>query len=105
MTDMMAILKTIPLFQDLAETVLAKLIERIDERSYRVGDYLFREGERGEELFILSQGEVEIARQLGETSIPIARLGEGNFLGEGCFWMKRRTPPFAERLSIARRLF
>ncbi len=84
MTDMMAILKTIPLFQDLAETVLAKLIERIDERSYRVGDYLFREGERGEELFILSQGEVEIARQLGETSIPIARLGEGNFLGEGC---------------------
>jgi CRP-like cAMP-binding protein len=55
-------------------------------RSYAEEDVLFREGDAGEELFVIEQGEVEILKKKdsGEP-ITLAALGPGDFFGEMAF--------------------
>jgi putative ABC transport system ATP-binding protein len=47
-------------------------------RQFMPGEVIIREGEVGEELFLISEGEVEIDREGRE----VARLGPGDFFGE-----------------------
>ena len=50
----------------------------ITTRSFAAGDMIFREGEEAEELFIITQGEVEI-RLNGRV---LEQLGENDLFGE-----------------------
>ena len=83
MPERLAILKRVVLFQHLTDQDLQEVAERINRRSYKLGDYLFRAGDERSELMIIQSGEVEICRGVGEVERPVARLGEGNFTGEG----------------------
>src|SRR5437763_17148784 len=47
-------------------------------RQYMPGEAIIREGDIGEEFFLISDGEVQVERQGQE----IARLGSGAFFGE-----------------------
>jgi CRP/FNR family transcriptional regulator, cyclic AMP receptor protein len=49
---------------------------------YRVGDVIFEEGSTGRELFVVLDGEVEIAKINGERKTVIVTLGKGEFFGE-----------------------
>jgi CRP-like cAMP-binding protein len=50
--------------------------------SFATGDYIFREGELGTEMFIIQDGEVHICKTLkGETHV-LSRLEKGDFFGE-----------------------
>jgi CRP-like cAMP-binding protein len=51
-------------------------------RDYAVGDVLFREGERGEEMYVIQSGVVQILKRVGDQERPLATLGRGEFLGE-----------------------
>jgi CRP-like cAMP-binding protein len=52
-------------------------------RSYKDGEVLFREGDAGDELFVIGGGEVEIRKESGSgESITLAHLGPGDFFGE-----------------------
>src|SRR5580692_8354268 len=51
-------------------------------REYRAGDVLFREGERGEEMFVIQSGVVQIVKTVGQEQRSLATLGRGEFLGE-----------------------
>jgi CRP-like cAMP-binding protein len=51
-------------------------------REYRTGDVLFREGERGEEMYVIQSGLVQILKKVGEGERPLATLGRGEFVGE-----------------------
>ncbi len=51
-------------------------------REFRAGDVLFREGERGEEMYVIQSGVVQILKRVGETERPLATLGRGEFVGE-----------------------
>ena len=46
------------------------------------GAYLFREGEAGNEMFVIQEGQVRISTRAGEEEIVLATLGRGEFLGE-----------------------
>ena len=83
MTEFITTLKKIVLFKDLTEEELGQVAERVSGRTYPLGEYLFNAGAPRSELFIIQSGEVEILRELGDVKKTIARLGEGNFLGEG----------------------
>ena len=49
---------------------------------FQAGDYIFREGELGTEMFIVQEGEVHISKTLvGETHV-LSRLEKGDFFGE-----------------------
>lgn len=51
-------------------------------KHYDPGEVLFREGDRGEFLFVIQRGSVRLSRQLGGRDITIAELAAGDFLGE-----------------------
>jgi CRP-like cAMP-binding protein len=46
------------------------------------GAYLFREGEAGNEMFVIQEGQVRISTRAGAEEIVLATLGRGEFLGE-----------------------
>jgi CRP-like cAMP-binding protein len=51
-------------------------------RDFSAGDVLFREGDEGQEMFVIQGGRVQVTKRVGETDRPIAVLGRGEFLGE-----------------------
>jgi CRP/FNR family cyclic AMP-dependent transcriptional regulator len=51
-------------------------------REFRAGEVLFREGERGEDMYVVQSGTVQILKHVGGADRPLATLGRGEFLGE-----------------------
>ena len=76
-------LKASPLFANLNEDEMEMIAELCKERVYEPGKVIFKEGEIGDSLFIVDNGEVEILRSdsNGETK-SIAIINKGDFFGE-----------------------
>ncbi len=49
---------------------------------FGVDDVIFEEGSTGRELFVVLDGQVEIAKVDGASKTTIVRLGKGEFFGE-----------------------
>jgi hypothetical protein len=49
---------------------------------FAAGDYIFREGDLGTEMYIIHDGKVEILNRLGEEDRVLAVLEKGDFFGE-----------------------
>jgi CRP/FNR family cyclic AMP-dependent transcriptional regulator len=52
------------------------------ERNLKAGEVLFREGEKGSEMYLIRAGKVEISNSAGGAKKVLATLSEGSFLGE-----------------------
>ena len=52
------------------------------QRTVEAGDYVFRQGEKGIDLFVIQSGRVEISRGEGDERTVMATLGQGAFFGE-----------------------
>jgi aspartate ammonia-lyase len=76
-------LSHILLFQDLTDGELQLVADRVINRTYPLGEYLFSIGRPRTEVFVIRSGEVEILQEVGDIHQTIARLGAGNFVGEG----------------------
>lgn len=50
--------------------------------AFGVDDVIFEEGSTGRELFVVLDGEVEIAKINGASKTTIVKLGKGEFFGE-----------------------
>lgn len=50
--------------------------------AFGVDDVIFEEGSTGRELFVVLDGEVEIAKISGASKTTIIKLGRGEFFGE-----------------------
>jgi len=50
--------------------------------AHPAGSYVFREGESGEEMYILQEGEIEIVKRYGPQEKRLALLESGDFFGE-----------------------
>jgi CRP-like cAMP-binding protein len=48
----------------------------------KAGEYVFREGELGTEMYIINEGKVEILNQVGDEEQLLAVLEKGDFFGE-----------------------
>lgn len=83
MSDSTGILKDVVLFQDIAQDNLQQLEQCMTRRTYALGSYLFHAGAARTEISIIVKGEVEVLRGVGEAQKVVARLGSGNFVGEG----------------------
>jgi putative ABC transport system ATP-binding protein len=71
-------LKGVDTFKLLTPAELSNIAERVTRRHYEAGDVVIRQGDDGDELFLISEGEVEVDRQGHE----VARLGPAEFFGE-----------------------
>lgn len=75
-------LPEIPLFSGLEAEAFQQVVAKLVPVELGVGDVLFREGDPGESIFIVTSGSVRVTR--GE--LFLATLGEGTFFGEGAFF-------------------
>ena len=73
----------------LTDLELHRLQSLFVPRSYEPNAVVFREGDMGEELFVIRESEVEILNRSGRESMTLARLGTGNFFGELAFIDRR----------------
>ncbi len=81
----------IPLFADLRQEELARVMEKMVVKHFPAGALICREGEPGEEIFIISHGQVEVFRQDNQgNKIHLAFLQEGDFFGEFAFFTNAR---------------
>jgi putative ABC transport system ATP-binding protein len=72
-------LKTVDAFQNLTPVQLTNVAEKMTKRRFVKGDVVIRQGEAGEEFFLISDGTVEVMRE----GHDVAELGAGDFFGEG----------------------
>jgi CRP/FNR family transcriptional regulator, cyclic AMP receptor protein len=76
-------LKTVSLFEGLNGTQLAKVAALIQERRVAAGDYVFHEGEGGDEFYVVLAGRIRISKVVpgvGEEALAI--LEPGAYFGE-----------------------
>lgn len=72
-----------PLFEMLSGAELAHLAELSEQRRYAAGEIVFEEGERGDSLYVIVKGEVEVVRRdSGGVPRPLTVLGSPEFFGE-----------------------
>jgi len=72
-------LKTVDAFSHLTPIELTNVAEKMTKRQFIAGDVVIRQGESGEEFFLISDGTVEVMRE----GHDVAQLGAGDFFGEG----------------------
>jgi CRP-like cAMP-binding protein len=81
--DTLAFLREVRLFKDIADPELSALGETMEERVLRRGQVLLREGDAGEEMFVVRQGSLVISKAVtGRVEQVLARIGPGDFFGE-----------------------
>tara|TARA_B100000029_G_scaffold465063_1_gene499494 strand:- start:65 stop:652 length:588 start_codon:yes stop_codon:yes gene_type:complete len=78
-----AVLKSVPIFQDLTRGEIAKIEDILHQRSYKADESIVREGELGFGMYIVVSGGVDIVQTDGDGGIlHLATFGEGDFFGE-----------------------
>lgn len=81
--EVIALLRNAPLFKDLDDAELAEIAELCKEERYESGVYIFREGEPGNRLYVIAEGEVRISRDIpGSGEEALAVLKKGALFGE-----------------------
>ncbi|XP_065356662.1 cGMP-dependent protein kinase, isozyme 2 forms cD4/T1/T3A/T3B isoform X1 [Calliphora vicina] len=77
-------LKSVPIFKNLQEDTLIKISDILEETHYQEGDYIVRQGARGDTFFIISKGQVRVTIKLPNTQEEkfIRTLTKGDFFGE-----------------------
>jgi predicted acylesterase/phospholipase RssA len=81
-TDFIEFIREIPLFAALPESAVEQIAERVRERDVTAGDWVFREGDPGEGLYVLRTGRLDVVREAGDAEIVIRALSPGAVLGE-----------------------
>jgi hypothetical protein len=68
------------------------------------GDFIFREGELGTEMYIVNEGRIEISKHVGGEDKVLAQLEKGDFFGEMAILEDLPRAASARALSDARLL-
>ena len=70
------------LFAELDDDTVKELAEITAEQVANAGDYLFREGDKGDSMFIVARGAVHVIKQVGGREVVLDILGGGDIVGE-----------------------
>lgn len=82
--------------RDLSDVDQATLLGCFERREFQAGEYLFRQGDLTQELYVLDKGSVNIV--LGEGKLRLAAVRQGATLGEMAFL--DGTPRFADGVAM-----
>lgn len=81
--DELATLREVPLFKDLQEADLRRVMKLLHARQYAPNEVVFREGQTGAGMYIIQHGEVDIVMRLPDGSEkPLVTLKDRQFFGE-----------------------
>jgi CRP-like cAMP-binding protein len=77
-TDVMNLLRTVPLFSNLDDRHLKTLAQAAVDRTYNQGDLIVPQGEKGIGFYLIAEGQVRVEK----AGTTVAILGPGQFFGE-----------------------
>ena len=78
-------LRNITIFAGLDESALSLLMSRVRRTTAPADGVIVREGEPGNQLYLIASGSVRICKRFGRPDqLELARLGPGDFFGEMC---------------------
>jgi CRP-like cAMP-binding protein len=80
---MIDLLRNVAIFKDLDDSELGRVAEVCREQEFVSGEFIFHEGESGNRLFLIVDGEVRISRNIpGSGEEALAVLKPGALFGE-----------------------
>jgi|SRR5438105_869969 len=83
MSEVTELLKKVSIFQDLDDEELGQVAEYCKEEKFNSGEYIFHEGEHGNRLYLIVEGEIRISRDVpGSGEEALAVLKPGALFGE-----------------------
>ncbi|HZI39778.1 MAG TPA: cyclic nucleotide-binding domain-containing protein [Acidimicrobiia bacterium] len=83
MTDVEAVLASIPMFQHLGNRPRARLAQHFCRRAYPAGAVIVRQGDTSMSFYVVLSGRVRVVRHsAGDEGIDIVEEGSGSFFGE-----------------------
>src|SRR5918912_2055269 len=83
MSHITDLLRAVAIFRELDDGELARVAEICREQTYVSGEYIFREGEAGNRLYLIVEGAVRISRDVpGSGEEALAVLKPGALFGE-----------------------
>jgi len=80
--DWLEALLTSELFNRVPPGNIQKLLSRFSERIVRLGDDIIREGEEGDECYVIKSGKAVVTRRTGHRTETLAALSNGDLFGE-----------------------
>jgi phosphoserine phosphatase RsbU/P len=73
----------IPLFQDIPSEDLDRMVDELPIETYEPGSYLFRDGDPGENLYVVQDGHLEILLAADSADEMLLKIcGPGEYVGE-----------------------
>src|SRR5205809_2279668 len=83
MADVAELLKKVAIFHNLDDDELSQVADVCKEEKFVSGEYIFHEGEHGNRLYLIVEGEVRISRDVpGSGEEALAILKAGSLFGE-----------------------
>jgi GNAT superfamily N-acetyltransferase len=92
----------IPLLDDLDGMETTRLLAAARQLGVAPGEIILREGERGDEMYLILEGAVEISRETPRGRRVLTTLGAGQIFGEGAFLLN--TPRSADVTALGESL-
>jgi len=74
----LTLLKRIQLFSDLHKPALKKIADLLEDMEYQKGHYVFKKGDEGDAVFIITEGSVSVK----DEDLVLSTLMEGDVFGE-----------------------
>lgn len=75
-------LRRVPLFSGLLPHTLTQVADKMELSEYKAGDVVFRQGDPGDNFYLIRSGEAEVLVRAGGDDRVAATLDEGSFFGE-----------------------
>lgn len=82
--DLLTLMQTVALFEGLTEAQLSRLVEISDEEIFGEDEVIFAQGEIGDRLYFVVEGQVEVRLSMGPNQPERSQvfLGRGQAVGE-----------------------
>lgn len=103
------IIEKVPLFKDASEGFIKEIALQITPAVYLPGDYVFRAGDEGNDMFFVSRGELVAISKDSQT--VLSKLSDGDFFGEIALILKQprtasvRAATYCDMYRLDRDLF
>ncbi len=74
------VIEKVPIFKGASDAFIKEIVMKLTPAMFTPGDYIFREGEIGHNMYFISRGSVEVLSE--KTGQVFATIAEGGFFGE-----------------------
>ncbi|MCZ6622802.1 MAG: anion permease [Deltaproteobacteria bacterium] len=82
MADLSDTIRNIPLFSGLSREDVAKILGKLEEKSFATGTTIFSQGDKGDSFYLIQSGAVQVVLESEVKSERIAVLGPQDWFGE-----------------------